>query len=241
MRTLFAAGILIMLSGATSFGQAPPAALGPAHPSVLPPDIDPESLSRLPALKRDEMGEKGKKAYDLLGGSGGDSIKTGPNALALYSPEIAEPMRRLNQYLRFNGVADKRYRELAILIAIREMNQPYQWSGHEGGTLKAGVPLAVVDVVKYDKDVAGLEEKEATLIQVGRQLFREKRLSSELFAKATRLFGKQGTLELVTVMGYYAMTAVMLDAVDQHVPVEDGHHVAVLPDTPVSRGATGNH
>jgi 4-carboxymuconolactone decarboxylase len=241
MRTLLVAGMLMMLSGATSFGQSPRAESGPARPTVLPPDIDPESLSRLPAIKRDEMDEKGKKAYDLLAGSS-DSIKTGPSALALYSPEIAEPMRRLNQYLRFNGVADKRYRELAILIAIREMNQPYQWSGHEGGTLKAGVPQAVVDVVKYDKDVAGLEEKEATLIQVGRQLFRERRLSSELFARATRLFGKQGTVELVTVMGYYAMTALMLDAVDQHVPVEDGHHVAVLPDLqPVSSGALRNH
>jgi 4-carboxymuconolactone decarboxylase len=204
------------------------------HPTALPPDINAESMSRLAPLKREDMDEKGKRAYDLLAGSSGNSIKTGPNALALYSPEIAEPMRRLNQYLRFNGVADERYRELAILVAVREMNQPYQWSGHEGGTLKAGVPQAVIDAVKYNRDLTGIGEKEATLIQVGRQLFREKHLSSDLFAKAVKLFGKQGTVELVAVMGYYAMTAVMLDAVDQHVPVEDGHHVALLPNLATS-------
>jgi 4-carboxymuconolactone decarboxylase len=165
-----------------------------------------------------------------MAGERGLPAKTGPNAIALYSPEIADPLRQLNQYLRFNGVVDKRYRELAILVAIREMNQKYQWSGHEGGTLAAGVPQSTIDVVKYGKGLSGLGEKETVVIQVGRQLFREKRLSSELFAKAKNLFGSQGVVELTTLMGSYAMTGIMCHAVDQHVPIEDGHHVGMLPD-----------
>jgi hypothetical protein len=49
-------------------------------------------------------------------------------------------------------------------------------------------------------------------------LFREKKLSSALFADAERLFGRQGTVELATLMGDYAMAGILLHAVDQHLP-----------------------
>ncbi len=65
----------------------------------------------------------------------------------------------------------------------------------------------------------GLEEKSATVILMGRQLFRgNHQLNAELWARAVRLFGPQGALEISIVMGDYAMAAVMLNAVNQQLP-----------------------
>ena len=45
-----------------------------------------------------------------------------------------------------------------------------------------------------------------------------RQVSPELFAKMVSLFGARGTIEITMVMGDYAMTAMVLNAVDQQLP-----------------------
>jgi len=49
--------------------------------------------------------------------------------------------------------------------------------------LRAGLEQAVIDVVKLNKDVDGLSEKDATVIRLGRALFRDHKVSPDLWAK----------------------------------------------------------
>ena len=184
--------------------------------------IYPDSLNRLPVVHREQMDENGKRVYDInAGGAGKIAQPTGPSAIALYSPGVAEPLRRLNDYLRREGsVLGKPVTEVAILVAAREFEQQYVWSSHEPTALQVGVGQPVIDAIKYGKDVSGLGEKETVVIRLGRQLFREHKLNSDVYAKAIELFGKQGTVELVTLMGDYALNALLLDAWDQHLPVD---------------------
>src|ERR1700674_4126697 len=66
--------------------------------------IYPDSLNRLPVVHREQMDENGKRVYDInAGGAGKVAQATGPSAIALYSPGVAEPLRRLNDYLRREG------------------------------------------------------------------------------------------------------------------------------------------
>jgi hypothetical protein len=46
---------------------------------------------------------------------------------------LAEPIQNLNQYLRTTVVGAK-YFELSALIAARQIDQHYEWSGHEPGS-----------------------------------------------------------------------------------------------------------
>ena len=185
----------------------------------LPADINKDSLSRFPVVKREQMDEKGKKVYDLVaGGAGKVASPTGPASIELYSPGVSEPMRMLNDYLRKDGLLGGRLTELAILVAAREVDEQYVWSAHEPAALKAGIPQPVIDVVKYGKDVSGLGEKETAIIRFGRQLFREKKMSSDVFAKTVELFGRQGTVELTALMGDYQFNGLMLKVADQHLP-----------------------
>ena len=214
MRSLTAMmGILIVVavngSGQSKDGAA--AALAP-----VPSDIIPDSLSRLPLVKRGDLDEAGKKVFDSSAGPEGRM--SGPAALALYSPQMAEPIESLNRWLRRNGVLGPRLTELAILVAAREIDQRYEWGGHEPAALRVGVEPAVIDVIRYNKDYASLADKDATIVGLGRQLFRQRRVDSEIFAHAVALFGRQGTFELATLMGDYAMVGIMLQAVDQQVP-----------------------
>jgi 4-carboxymuconolactone decarboxylase len=61
---------------------------------------------------------------------------------------------------------------------------------------------------------AGLDETDATVIEFGRQIFRDHKVTPETFAKVKTLFGPKKLVELVMLMGNYAGTAALLTAVD---------------------------
>lgn len=183
-----------------------------------PADIDRESLSRLPVVTRESLDENGRRIYDYIGGRGAAPPKTGPGGVSMHSPEAAEAIQMLNQALRRTVIGPK-YFEVAALVAAREFDQQYEWSGHEPTALRVEVDQAVIDAIKFDRDVRGLDEKAATIILMGRQLFRgNHQLSGELWATAVRQFGTRGALDITIVMGDYAMAAVMLNAVNQNLP-----------------------
>jgi len=184
--------------------------------SKLPPDIHPTSFSRLPPLDRAALDDDGKRVWDYIAGERG-MPPTGPGPVSMYSPGSARPIQELNQYLR-KTVVGPRFFELSALIAAREFDQQYEWSGHEPAGRRAGLEPAVIDAVKFNRDVTGLPEKDATVIRLGRALFRQHKVSPELWAKTVELFGKQGAVEISVIMGDYAMAAVMLTAADQQLP-----------------------
>lgn len=211
---LLAVGLLAI--GGIAVGRAQTASDASA---ALPKDIDPVSLSRLPNVKRDDLDADGKRIYDMLADGQGKTVTpTGPAAISLQSPKVAEAIQMLNQYLRFHGVLKPRDYEVAILVAAREFDQQYEWSGHEMAARNAGVPGAVIDAIKYNKPAEGFSGRDTLLITFARDSFHGHRISSELWAKTVETFGKQGTLELATIIGDYAMAAIMLNATDQHVP-----------------------
>src|SRR5262249_16117832 len=126
----------------------------------------------------------------------------------------AEHARALNRYLGYEAGFSPRAREVAILTTAREMDSQFEWAAHEPEALKEGVDPRVIDVIKHRKPTAGLDETDATIIELGRQTFRDHKVTPEIFAKAKALFGPNKLIELVMLMGNYAGTAALLTAVD---------------------------
>ncbi len=188
-----------------------------AAAQALPADIDPKSYSRLPLLPREQMSGDALRAYDALVGKDRATPGLGPQATSLYSMGVAEPMNQLNQYLR-NTVVGPAMFQICTLIAAREFDETYEWTSHEAGAKRVGVDMKTIDAIRFNRTVDGLPEKDALVIRFGRALFRDHKVSPELYAKVVDVFGKQGMFELTAIMGDYAMAAVMLRAVDQHVP-----------------------
>lgn len=206
MRMRSLAGLVVLIGGAVAYGQAP-----------LPPDIHPQSLSRLPPVQRADLDAEGQRIWDALAGSGGSIPRTGPSAVTMHSPKAAEPIFALNQVLR-KTVAGSRYFELAALVAAREFDQQYEWSAHEPAGLKAGLEQSVIDAVKFNRDLGGVPDKDATVIRLGRAIFRDHKVSPELWAEMIKHFGRQGAVEVTMIMADYAMAGFILTAVDQQLP-----------------------
>jgi 4-carboxymuconolactone decarboxylase len=170
-------------------------------------------------VQRESLDAEGKRIWDALAGTGKAIPRTGPSAVSMHSPKAAEPIFALNQVLR-KTVAGSKYFELAALVAAREFDQQYEWSAHEPAGLKAGLDQSVIDVVKFNRELSGVPEKDATVIRLGRALFRDHKVSPELWAKMEQLFGRQGAVEVTMIMADYAMAGFILTAVDQQLPPE---------------------
>ena len=180
-------------------------------PNTLPSDIHPVTLSRLPPVTADDLDEEGRR---LLAARTDFTPGPGPTHITIYSPRE----RDLGIPSGATSPVGPRYFQLAVLITAREIDQQYEWSSHEPAGLRQGLEQSVIDVVKYDRDVTGLTDKDATLIRFGRALFREHRVSSELWQKMVDHFGRQHTVQLMAIMGDYFRVGFMLNAVDQQLP-----------------------
>ena len=182
--------------------------------------VSPDSGFRLPLPKRDELDEQGKKFYDEIASQDGRNIAglRGPMGIRLYSPKVGELQRELNQYLRFDAGLSGPVRELAILVAAREMDNQFEWAAHEPVARKEGLADAAIDAVKNRRSVTGLTDEEAVVIQLGREIFEEKKVTQQTFTRAVNKFGKQGLVNLVSLMGSYASTAALLRTFDMQLP-----------------------
>jgi len=186
----------------------------------LPADVRVDTLSRLPPVNPDELDDYGKQVYDKVVGLDNPGPIYGPAAFSVHMPLVADGMDLINQYLRYESLIGRANIETAILVAAREFDQQYEWAAHEPLALGEGVPQSTIDVIKYDRTTAGLPAEPSLIIRYGRELLREHQLSSETWAEAVSLFEQQGALEISAIMADYAMAAIILTAIDQHIPAD---------------------
>jgi 4-carboxymuconolactone decarboxylase len=210
------AGFAGMLLGGKIHAQNPASSAGSATTpaaAALPKDIYPESGNRLPLLKREDLDDYGKAVYDEMAALGGN-----PAPLRLYSPKLAKPMAEAHHYLKYDSGLGDRLTEIAVLTTAREQNNQYEWTQWELHGRKPGdarhVESAIIDIIKYEKPVVGLGEKETAIITYGRELFGQRKVSSETFANVLHLFGPRGTVDLTELMALYDATGVELNAFD---------------------------
>jgi 4-carboxymuconolactone decarboxylase len=196
--------------------------------SPLPPDINPVTLSRMPPINRAELDAEGQKALDARATP--PMPAPGPGSVTVWSPRTTEGLGVIGRTL---GVPrgdtfplGGRMYQLIVLLTAREIDQQYEWSAHEPAGLRAGLEQSVIDVVKYDRDVTGLAEKDALVIRYFRALMREHRVSSELWAAMVKEFGRQRTIDMMMLMADYFTVGTMMNAADQHLPPD---RKALLP------------
>jgi len=183
---------------------------------MYPEDIDPQSQCRLPLPRRDELDAEGQRVYDSLADPQGASLRglRGPGGIHLHSPALARHTRPLNHYLRHEAGLGGRLRELVILVTARELDSQFEWAAHEAEALREGLSREIVETIRHRGDTGWLDEADAVVIELGREIFTARRVSAATFARALAQFGGRKLIDLVALMGNYAATAAMMTAFD---------------------------
>jgi 4-carboxymuconolactone decarboxylase len=172
-------------------------------PFVLPNDIHPDSRSRLPLIRAQSQAPQTNLYARQLAPEG-----TGPAHIGRHAGSLA----------LLEGSMGRRLMALAVLVTAREHDAQYDWTSNEPVALKEGLEPAVIDVVRHRRPLTGIGEKEAALIQFGRELFDSHHVSPETYARALKNFGERDLVDVVGLMGQHAADAVLLAAFDQQLP-----------------------
>ncbi len=92
-----------------------------------------------------------------------------PVGMTFLSPALVEPVQDINTALRANGVLGTRLAEIVVAATGREMNSQYQWVVHGAAAATAGAGQAVLEAIRDDAPLAGLDERDAVAIAFTRE------------------------------------------------------------------------
>ena len=142
----------------------------------------------------------------------------GPYNPMLRSPVMADRMKRLLDYLRFNTSLPTRLNEFAILIQGRLWTSQVEWYAHYPLALKAGLPQSVADDLKANIRPRGMKPDEEVVYDVCMEMSTRHAISDELFYKAKAILGEQQLVDLIAVSGTYVTVAMLLSLAEEGVP-----------------------
>jgi 4-carboxymuconolactone decarboxylase len=144
----------------------------------------------------------------------------GPFPALLRSPELADRVRHLGDYVRFESIVPPALRELTILLVARFWSAHYEWNAHRKHAAAAGLDPSIADAIEVGKRPAGLSADESLVHDLVTELLHRKDISDATFAAAVARFGERMTVELIGTAGYYGFVSLVLNA--SRTPVPEG-------------------
>ena len=182
-------------------------------------------MSRFKQLDPAEMTDAQRKAYEgIVSGPRGGA--RGPFNALLRSPDLADKVQRVGEYVRYNSSLPARLNELAIIIVARHWSAQYEWYAHRKLALAAGLDAQIADAVALGKRPAKMQDDEAAVYDFCTELHQTKSVSDATYKAALDKFGERGVMDLIGASGYYTMVSMVLN-VDRY-PLPEG--VAPLPE-----------
>ncbi len=165
---------------------------------------------RFPDLKREQMTEAQKRVYESIAGGPRGGVR-GPFGPLLRSPELADRVQKLGEYLRFNTSLPERLNELAILINARFWDSRYEWCAHRPLAIKGGLAESIAGDLARNKRPANMKPEEELVYDFCTNLHRQHFVDDALFRRAVATLGEQGVIDLIAVSGYYTLVAMVLN------------------------------
>ncbi|QEM82289.1 carboxymuconolactone decarboxylase family protein [Halomonas binhaiensis] len=166
--------------------------------------------SRLTSLDDEQMSDAQRAVLkDILSGPRGNL--DGPFLAWIHSPELADHAQRLGAFCRYHTQLSLRLTELAILATASWWRSQAEWQIHEPIAREAGVSADIIESLRTGKAPDFSAADESLVYRVARELYDTRRVSDELYRDAVDGLGEVAVVELVGVLGYYALVAMTLN------------------------------
>ncbi len=174
---------------------------------------------RMPEIPLDKMSPAQRSIADAIM-SGPRGRMSGPFNAWLRSPELADRLQKVGEYVRFNTSLDKRINEMAILMTAQAWGSTYEWYAHAPLALKAGLDPAIVTAIGAGRKPDNMKDDEAIVWEFTTQLRRDHGVDDAIYAKALEKFGERGIIDLIGVNGYYDVVSMTLNVAHVKPPAD---------------------
>jgi 4-carboxymuconolactone decarboxylase len=165
---------------------------------------------RLPRFDASHATREQKAVLDeILSGPRGNL--NGPFLGWIHSPELAQQAQRLGAFCRYRTGLPLRLSELAILATAARWQAQAEWYIHYPIALKAGVSPIDAEAIRLGQQPAFADADDALIYAFTTELYDAKRVSDSTYAATVERFGPEVTINLVGLLGYYALVAMTLN------------------------------
>jgi len=150
-------------------------------------------------------------AQSIKSGPRGQFKLAGPFAVYLHAPGFGELAQKLGGHLRFNTSVPQRLSEFAILCTAAHWKAQYEWAAHAVIGEKAGIKPQTIRALQSGRPPKSAPKDELAIYAFVKELYGKKRVTAPTFNRVKKLLGDAGTVELVGILGYYAMVSMTLN------------------------------
>jgi 4-carboxymuconolactone decarboxylase len=174
-------------------------------------------MPRLTVADPDHLAPDQRRVWDLIA-QGPRGRVEGPLRVWVKRPELAERAQALGAYCRFGSSLPPRLSELAILVTGAYWQASFEWHSHEPLALKAGLAPEIAESIRMGREPQFDREDESALYAFATELIRARRVTDATYDRATSSLGEAGVIDLVGILGYYALVSMSLNAFEVGLP-----------------------
>lgn len=168
-------------------------------------------VDRLPPLPEAQWTEaQRREAQAIIAGPRGALVS--PFVPLLRSPELMGHAQRMGEYLRYRSALPLRLSELAILAVARHWSQAVEWAIHAPIAQAQGVAAGTIAALAEGRPPQALPEDEAALLAFCDALQRTQQVDDACWQRALQAFGEAGVVDLIGLVGYYSLLAMVMNA-----------------------------
>jgi 4-carboxymuconolactone decarboxylase len=143
----------------------------------------------------------------------------GPFPALLRIPALADRVRTLGDYVRFESALPSPLSELAILVVARFWTAQYEWYAHSQHAVKAGIDPSIPEAIAQERRPDKLAADEALVYDFCMELLHGRDVSDKTYEAAVERFGENTVLELVSLAAYYSFVSLILNV--NRTPIPD--------------------
>jgi 4-carboxymuconolactone decarboxylase len=170
-----------------------------------------DAMPRLQPIEPSQLTAEQRPVYEAIASGPRGGVR-GPFLALLHVPELANRIQHLGELIRYDTSLGRKLSELAIIVTARGLRCHYEWFAHAKIAAESGLPAAAIEAIRTDKDPGLTDPKERVVHRFARELVTTQRVSDATYEEATRVLGTVGAVELASMVGYYAMIAMTLNA-----------------------------
>jgi 4-carboxymuconolactone decarboxylase len=144
----------------------------------------------------------------------------GPFAIWAHAPEFGDLAQQLGAHCRYKTGVPPRLSEFAILVTAKLWRAQYEWFAHAPLAERAGVKPQTIRALHAGRVPNAAPADERAIYDFVKELYRTKRVSARTYARVQKLLGDSALVELVGILGYYALISMTLNVFAS--PIPDG-------------------